>query len=232
MSERRPVTGLNLPPMTGGLKLPSAKAVGMSDTAAQQVVEQWNTIDRVDERLKKRGIHLNTLPVVACPAITAAALLAPDSKDYTVTYAAQLQWCNYVMRLLADVRAVLLQVQNEMLDIETKKRLDFRKINEGLSPKSQISATEMKDQIHQEPHYHDLKLQEQELEQEELKLKAWYEELERNLAVISRQVEVRKFDAQAGGRSQNLPNHASGRWEKSMERGAERAVDSRMGHSG
>jgi hypothetical protein len=198
-------------PHTGALHLP--KDIGLAQSTAQAIENQWNTITTVDARLKAQGIHANDTPNIECPPVTTEALVTTDIKEYTTVFSQQLRWYNYVTRLVADVRAILLQVSNEMDAIEAAKRIHFRQVNEGKAKSDKMSAGEMEDLILQDPHYRDLKLQKQELEQQRIKLDAWCESLDRNLKTVSRQIENRKAEANGGNREANMPGHASGRWE-------------------
>lgn len=199
-------------PHTGpGLSLP--KDVGVSESTAKEVEDRWNTINRVNKKLQELGMQANEEPEISCPNVTAEALTTPDAQQYTVIYTAQLRWYNYSIRMLAGVKALKLQVDNEMSDIESERRTMFRELDEGKKDKEKMSATEMKDRINQDPHYRGLKMQAQELEQHEIHVKAWAESLERNLAVVSRQIELRKLEMQGGGREANIPNaQRRGEW--------------------
>ncbi len=199
-------------PHTGGLHLP--KDVGLSDTEAQTIYNRWNTVEEVNARLKAFGIHDNQEPQIECPRVTAEELVNPDIKRYTIVYAAQLQWYNYAVRLHADIKAVLLGVQNEMSDIESAKRIHFRSVDEGKKDKDKMSATEMKDLINVDPRYRELRLQEQHFSQQNLKMSAWVESLDRNLKVVSRQIENRKAEAAGGVREGNMPGATLGTWEQ------------------
>ncbi len=200
-------------PRTGGLHLP--KDVGVSESTAKAIESAWSTIQRVDGYLKSVGIHQNEVPDVECPIVTAEALTDPDIKKYTVVFAAQLRWYNYTARLLADIRALILEVKNAMDDIETSKRIEFRKMNEGAPKAEKIDKQEMEDLIAQDPHYRALKLQFQELEQQRIKVDAWSDSLDRNLKTVSRQIENRKTENQGGNREGNMPGHSTGRWAPS-----------------
>jgi hypothetical protein len=203
-------------PHIGGLSLP--KDIGISASTAQAIESQWSTISDVDAQLAKQGIHANQEPDVECPDVTAEALLTPDVAAYTRVFSAQLRWYNYVTRLLADVRALLLQVDNEMDDIAAAKRTHFRQLNEGRTKTDRMSVGEMDDLILQDPHYRDLKLQRQKLEQQRMKLDAWESTLDKNLKTVSRQIENRKAEVTGGSRENNMPGHAAGRWEQRFAR--------------
>jgi hypothetical protein len=203
-------------PQTGGLQLP--KDVGVSESTADAVVNAWSTIQRVEARMGARGLNDNPEPDIECPVVTAEALLAPDIKDYTVTYAAQLRWYNYVVILLGDVRAILLEVENAMEDIASSKRLAFKKQNALLAKNDKTSEKEMMDHIFQDPYYKTLNLQKQTLEQERIKLDAKSDTLERNLKTVSRQIENRKTESQGGQREGNMPSASTGGWERRQGR--------------
>jgi hypothetical protein len=199
-------------PQTGGLQLP--KDIGISDTEVQVIAGRWNTVGDVDARLKRFGIHENQEPDVVCPIVTAEELVNPDLQRYTIVYAAQLRWYNYAVRLHADIKAALLGVQNEMSDIESAKRIHFRQRDEGKKDKDKMSATEMKDLINMDPVYRELRVQEQHFSQQNLKMSAWVESLDRNLKVVSRQIENRKAEAAGGMREGNMPGATIGTWEQ------------------
>ena len=197
-------------PRTGGLHLP--KDVGVAESVAQTIETRWNTIGAVDAHLQQHGIHANPLPDIVCPVVTTEALITTNITEFTTIFSAQLRWYNYVTRLLADVRAVLLQVENEMDDIAAAKRTFFRQLGEGKKKTERMSAAEMQDSILQDPHFRDLKLQQQQLEQQKLKLDAWGESLDRNLKTVSRQIENRRAEGIGGQREGNMSGDANGTW--------------------
>jgi hypothetical protein len=203
MNTREPQTGLRLP-----------SDVGVSQKTADAVASEWDTLPYVDSRLKGSGMQENKEPDIEYVPITAAQLLVPEVSAYTTMYASHLRWYNYVVRLLADVRAELLQVENQKGDIERVKRGYFRTVNEGRKKTDRMSAQEMADIIEDDPTYHILKIREQELSQLKLKVDAWAEEMDRNLKTVSRQIENRRAEAQGGQREGNMPGHAAGRWNR------------------
>jgi hypothetical protein len=207
---RQPQTGPQEP--AGGLNLP--KDVGVGAAAAYAIGTEWNTIAAVDALLLKRGIHDNPEPDVSCPVVTAEILTDPDVTKYSYVYASQLRWYNYVTRLMADIRAVILQVKNGMDDIETSKRGHFRQLNAGQDKPNRLDKSEMEDLIQQEPYYRDLKKQLQILEQQRIKVDAWAESLDRNLKTISRQIENRRTENNGGNREGNMPGAAIGAWQR------------------
>jgi hypothetical protein len=203
MNMREPQTG----GAGGSLHLP--KDIGVAASVAQAIENRWHTAERVDEWMQKHGIGRNPEPDIECPVVTAEILLTTDWKQYTTVYAAQLRWFNYVTRLLAAIRAVILEVDNEMGDISAARRTHFRQMNEGKGKGGKMSAGEMEDTISQDPHFRDLRLQLQQLTQQKLKVEAEHEALDRNMKTISRQIENRRAEAEGGRREGNMPQ---GQW--------------------
>jgi hypothetical protein len=200
-------------PQTGGLNLP--RDVGIPETETQSITQRWNTVKLIDARLEALGMHRNDEPDIECPPVTTEALVTTDIREYSTIFSAQLRWYNYVTRLVADVRAVILEVKNAMGDIERHKRKYFREMDEGKTKKDgKMTVQEMEDDIELDPAYRDLKLHAQQLEQTRIKLDAWGESLDRNLKTVSRQIENRKAEGLAGSREGNMPASASGRWER------------------
>jgi hypothetical protein len=198
-------------PQTGGLRLPGDIGIGQQD--AEHIAGERDTLPYVDARLKMSGMQISQEPNIEYLPITAEQLLVPDAKSYITTHTAHLRWYNHIVRILADVRAELLQVENEMGDIGRKKREHFRGLDAGKKKSDRMTAQMMTDIIESDPTYHVLAIRQQELQQLKFKIDAWAEEVENNLKVISRQVETRKIESEAGNRSANMPGHARGRWE-------------------
>lgn len=207
-------------PSTSGGSLHLPKDIGVATSTASTIENWWNTIEAVNKRLALAGIHPNIEPDIVCPEITAEILLTDDVRVYTTAYSAQNRWNNYVTRLHGDVRAVLLQVENEMTDIAAAKRNYFRTTYTG---KEKMSVLEMEDAISQDPHYRELRLMKQQLDQQRIKLDTWLEGLVNNTKIVSRQIELRKTEYGNGNREGNMPEAASGRPDR-WERGHQKPV--------
>lgn len=203
--------------MRQGLNIPAD--VGISQSDVQQTTTYWDTINQVNDLLQSWGMHQNKEPDVVCPTVTAELLLTPSIKEYTVLYSAQLRWYNYVTRLLADVRAVLLQTDNQMTDLSATKRKDLRAVNKALPKDEKMSSKDVEDAIDTDPTYREFKVRHQQMTQMRFKLEAWMEELDRNLRTVSRQIENRRAENESGRRDQNIANNmpAQGRFRSGRE---------------
>lgn len=199
-------------PVSGGLNLPVD--VGTPASVAAETHNRWDTIDSVNAQLKTWGMHNNVEPDLECPQITAKLLTTTDIKEYSTLFAGQLRWYNYAVRLLASVRAGLLQVTNQMKDIARARRRELRATNNALPKPEKMTVEDLNDAVESDPHYIDLKIQHQTIEQFRMQLDAWAEELDRNLQTVSRQIENRKAEGTAGLREQNMPAAANGRWNE------------------
>jgi hypothetical protein len=181
--------------------------MGTPESVAAATESRWSaTITRVNAKMKSSGFFDLPIPQMACPDVTADALLTNDVKQYTITYEGQLRWFNYTVVLLAACRATLLGVDNEMEDIAAKTRIKLREFNKNASKEDKVGAQEMSDIIDQDIVYNDLKLQQQELMQHKYLMQARLDVLELCLKVVSRTVEIRKTESQGGNRVNNLPN--------------------------
>ena len=206
-------------PQTTGASLSLPADVGISDVEIKTIQSEWGTLDRVNKKLAEWGMHNNPVPDVEYPPVTAEALMNPSGAAYTVVFAAQLRWYNYATRLLAEVRAAILEIENAMDDIATTRRSALRKLNDGIRRTEKLSAQDVTDMVNMDPNYRDLKLQLQPLEQMRIKLDAWTEGLDRSLKTVSRQIENRKTEFEGGRREGNMPAAANPQPKQPWNRG-------------
>lgn len=196
------------PVLGGGLRLPPARELGVAASVVAKLEDQWNTVQRVDVRLAEMGMLPNNEPDVVWAPVSTELLLTADIKVYTTMYAAQLRWYNYANRLLANVKAEHLGLKNQLCDLQVKARKRIRELA-GKKP----SVSEINDTVENDPSTLDLRLRKQELEQLNIKLTAWVEELDESKKVVSRQIELRRAENEAGQREGNIPNGGRGAWQ-------------------
>ena len=202
---REPVTGM------GSLHLP--KDVGVSRSTEDVIQSRWDTIGEISEELEQAGMLPNTEPTVQWRPVTAEVLVSTDVKDFTTLFSQQLLWYNYANRLLADVRAHKLQVDNQMVDIEAEKKVAWRTYNRTAAKVDKMGVGEIDATIQNDPVYRELRLQQQRLEQKRIRLDAWVDELLNSLKTVSRQIENRRGEVQQGNRDNRMSGSASGRWD-------------------
>lgn len=185
---RKPTTGLQLPPVP--------------PTEQQSIQQQWDTIGFVQGELAMKGFVPMDTPQFECPQVTEEVLTTADNNKYTEVYAQQLAWFNYSSQVLSQVTAHLLQHENEMDMISSRMRVAFRQeIKAGARDK--MSKDEMEDEVNLNVRFAELKLDAQVLKQKKVQLQAFVDGIERSLRVISRQVEIKKIEAE--GNRTNIP---------------------------
>lgn len=192
MSARRPSTGLNLPAATTNVGLPASEQ--------QQIHNKWDTADRIEAELAMKGFVQMDLPAYPCPEVTEELLTTADNNEYSRVYAQQNAWFNYSSQLLARVTSSLLQAENEMEMIESRMRVEMRERIKGVKDEAgkalKMTAEQMQDEVNVNERYVELKLIAQEYKQRKITLSAFLDGIERSLRVISRQVEIRKMEAE------------------------------------
>ena len=194
---------------SGGLELP--RGVGISTDDLQSVVDQFSTLDKVEESLAQRGFHMGTQPSFGLPDITPEILATVDNREYTTLFAQQNAWSNWIGPNLARAENLLLQTKNTLKIVEAKQRLDLRRTNRLVDKAEKQSATEIDDEVETDPTRMELLLAVQRAQQEVNQLKAWQEIAERNLSLISRQVEIRRQEIEGGQRENNMPQRGTPR---------------------
>jgi hypothetical protein len=199
-----------LSPVNGGLILP--RNIGVGRSIVENTGKLWNTLPDVEEHLKELKVPDLTEPTVEPPNITAELLLTPNPKEYTVMFASARVWYGYATRLLARTNAALLEVTNQIANLEPELRKKLRDHNRLIPKDQRMSVGELDDEVAVDKDLQGLKLTEQKLKQYKLELTAWHEDLDRQLKLVSRQVEIRREDNAGGRNEQNMPGRQNGSW--------------------
>lgn len=184
--------------------MPQLPMSDLSDEEEYQARNAWATMDRVKERLKKKGITLaENPPPFSMPEVT-TTLVDTDNHQYLKTNAQYLAWLNFVLPYLALARGVILEAQNEKTNIAALYRRSARAKSTATGSKKPPEG-ELEDAITLDPRYVELTQIEQEMIQEKYLLEAKVEELERTLRVISRHLEAKKIDMEENKVGAGLP---------------------------
>jgi hypothetical protein len=157
--------------------------------------------------LTRMGFPPVEQPSHSRPVLTPEILTTPDSRQYTEVYWRLEAWHDYAFNTMARIKAILVQVANEKNQIERSIRKDAAQPSADGEAKEKLSKQEMDDLIAEHPRYHELSYEEQKLEQQKILLQSHVESLERDLKLVSRQVEIRRQDIDQGKRATNLPSH-------------------------
>lgn len=198
---------MNAPETHGGLRLPA----GMDDvgvTAEANIHKRWAYKDEVVEYVENElGIPPPKEPNYACPTLTASDLTNPDSKSYTERYSEFMAWYAYLSEILARHVAVSLEHRAEMDDISATLRESYRKNSSKKTRTGETKAppaAEMEDKIQVHPRYVELKQASLRTSEIIEILGRKVENLKQSLALLSRQVEIRRQNFDGGNRGSNI----------------------------
>ena len=137
---------MRTPVLGGSLKLPPAHELGIAHSTLQKAENQWDTFERVTDKLERFGMPPPTTPSLTWEPVSPELLLTADIKQYTIMYASQLRWFNYANRLLAAARAHLLGAENQLKDLQAAARATLRKL-EPAGEKKKLTIPEVKDLV-------------------------------------------------------------------------------------
>lgn len=183
-----------------GLRLPPNLGAPERTPVNKNIHARWDTFEGVEAELRQKGFTDCPRPDTEFPNLTAKQLTETPNKEYTALHALYLEWFRYTAEEFAKLRALVLQVKNEMEDIS----LDLKHHMKN-QPGKKPTEEEINIAIGIHNRYRELKQLQQRAEQAKLIMETKVDYLERSLRVISRQVELRKIDAGQGGVNDNMP---------------------------
>lgn len=198
-------TAMEMTRAPGGLRLPSSLGVGAS--VQREVHEQWTTLPSIQEELGGHGFTPLPAPTFAYPGTVSPEQLTNQNNTlYSTLYAEHLAWYNYTAEIVALIRATLVELENEMDDIASRIRRDEREKNKRQTVRdNRLSGDDIRDLILQEPRYRSLLQDKQRYDQKKLLMEAKLDAMDRNLRVLSRQVEIRKTELERTQTGSNMP---------------------------
>jgi hypothetical protein len=179
------------------------KPVGLTPEDETGAHGTWQTIEKVQSRLADKGITVrDDPPPFPMPEIT-TTLVASDNVDYLKVNTQYLVWLNYLTPHLAIIKGSLLEIRNEKEHISAMYKEANRQgeeMAETKSPKDSVSNAVLLD-----PRHIELRQQEQELMQEEYQIDEHVNNLVRTMKVLSRNIEMKKLDADQNRINANMP---------------------------
>lgn len=188
------------------MPLPQLKGVAGTVKERAAARSAYETLEDVEKFLAARGFVVPVAPPpYPQPEVSADQLTTDFNRDYTTLFAQQLGWVNYTGPILARVKAALIQLENAISDIETRIRIDLRAKNKLLSREERLSEQDIADTIQQDPDHKILSIERQKFDQQRLLLDSFLDRMERNMKVISRQIELRKLEMGGEVHENNMP---------------------------
>jgi hypothetical protein len=187
--------------MSPNLRLPVT--VGIGETAKNNIVDHWNTIDQVELQLTQQGIVEKQKPAFACPEVDENLLTSTNHTEYSAIYSRLLAWYNYVTPTFARVKCRVLEFENMLDRIGATIRKELKGTNKLVVKTEKLSPDEIKDAILLDPNHAMVALELQRYQQQKIQLEAFLEILDRSLKVVSRQVEIKKLEFNGANREGN-----------------------------
>lgn len=179
----------------GGLRL-QTRVVGVGESEADQIHNEWSSYDIVKEYLETSLAFVSPPePEFACPPLRVEDLTTTDNKAYTETYARRVAWFGFYSEKKAEHDAIVLEIDAEMNVIETRIRTQLRKTSNKTTASGEPKAPPaqaMEDAINSDVRYLELKKKKVFHGQVLKRLNARVETLDREIRLTSRQVEIRR----------------------------------------
>lgn len=186
--------------LDGGLRIPSIVGPGAEEEEGTH--NKWDTFDDVELEMTMMGFPPVPMPSYTCPELTSDMLTTANSKKYTETYQQMESWFNYAANTLARMKALQLQIANEMNKIGRLVKEGAPVDDKGKKP----SVGTLIDMVENHPRYEELKLEDQKWEQKKQILQSHVVRLEKDLKLLSRQVEIRRQENDMGNRGSGRPH--------------------------
>lgn len=184
-----------------GLTLPKNLGAPERTPVNKKIHARWETFDEVDLELKTEGFTDADRPPTPMPNLTRNQLTDLPNKEYTELHGEYLEWFRYAAEKFTKIKALVLQVKNEMKDIASEIRSEMKNQPGKKPPDAEVDLA-----IEMHSRYRELAQLLQRSEQAKMVMDTKVDYLERSLRVISRQVELRKIDAGQGEVNHGLPN--------------------------
>ena len=188
----------------GGLNL-GGVITGVGESTAKKIEQEWDSFTGVMQYLETNlALVPRNEPEFACPILKLEDLTTPDGKAYTEAYMQRVAWYGFYTEHKAKHDAIVLELEAKMTVIETRIRRDMRKNSKRVAKSGETKAppeNEMQESVDSDPHYLDLKKKLVTHRQTLKLLNARVENLDREIKLTSRQVEIRRQEIESGGRT-------------------------------
>lgn len=177
--------------------------VGLPATEEKEIHQVWSTHEKVFDELRALGITFPEAPKEPRITLTERALSTENNEEITLMTARANAWFGYLKSLYAQIRSQLLQRENEKEFLISEVRSRVRKdIKNGTATK--MSKEEIDDEVNLTPRLKELTLEIQEWSQKKMMVESIMDTEERNIRVLSRQVEVNRQELEAESIKNNI----------------------------
>jgi len=191
------------------LRLP--QALGPGEMEEELITQSWNTFDDIELELTMMGFEPLEKPKHSRPQLTLEILATPNSREYTEIYLKVEAWHNFAFNTMARIKAIMIGLQNEQNDIARSIRKEAAAPDPQGAKKPKANKASIEDLIEDHPRYRELTFMMQQYDQKKIILQSHVDSLDRDLKMVSRQVEIRRQDLDNGKRGGNISGHGGRR---------------------
>lgn len=194
------------------MRLPQNIPIGAGRSRVESIQTTFSTADEVTQLLvETMGYYPLQPPQYPCPVLDVSMLTTDDWKAYSLNWSMFKAWWDFYNEKLAEVSNQVLQCKNTLTMIETATKKAQRELASATHEK--ITEARLKEQVLENPEYQAALLELQRYQQAKELVEAKFESLDKSLAMLSRQIEIRRIDLEQTRTGSNIPNrgHYSGR---------------------
>ena len=167
-------------PVQGGLQIEFH--VGVSSDKYDAIVRKWDTLGAVKKGLEDMGINDANRP----PKITASKLTTPNGVEYQEMHNRYLGWFTFLSPIQASIKSEILGFKGAAVELKAAIKQDYRARGD------KVSESELESDLQLNVQYNHVLVELNKLQQMKLLVDDEIERVERQLALISRQVELRR----------------------------------------
>jgi len=181
-------------------------SVGLGERLQEELHNVWDTFDDSELKLTQLGFPPVNKPGSARPHIEPGTLNRLNGAQLTEIFEQVGAWQDYATNLLSRFRGYLQQIDNEKKVLTARLRQGAiqaaMQSGEKKPPEKEIEQNVLLD-----PRYQELMQEEQKVEQQRFQMEGHVDSLNRQLKLVSRQVEIRRqeLEASSGGRGYSAP---------------------------
>jgi len=187
------------------VRLPTNIPIGAGQAKAESIRTRFSTVEEVTQELvETMGYTQLITPRFPCPYLTADMLTTQDWTQYSNTYAMFKAWWDFYREKLAEVSNMVLQYKNMLVMVDTATKKTLREMAEATQER--LSIDKLKERVLENPEYQEVLLELQRYQQAKELVEAKFDSLDKSMAMISRQIEIRKLDLEQNQINSNIPN--------------------------
>jgi hypothetical protein len=169
------------------------------------LADKWERVhDTAELELLHMGFPAIQRPNFTCPILDPEALTKADLNSYAEMHARFARWHTYAEYTFARIQSILLGIKRQIDQLQSQLKVyyaDYKNPNTGRV----YSIEDRKSLAENNPRYVELLLDQTKFEQMKVQMEPQVNGLSKASGLISRHIELRKLDIEAGRVNNNMP---------------------------